>query len=179
VTWTRSDPTLCARADHPLGIRLVRSELSWQGRHNRTYWYVEQPCAGVYIVAVDHNGDVALLEHYRAPFGEYFWEVPAGGVRPAEDLFECARRELLEEIGASVEEFQVLTAFAPSPGLTTTCATVLLGRGTRVVAARKETPEIRTVQFFSPAEAIDRVMQAPVSAGGSLLALLLARQALG
>lgn len=158
-----------------MGIRLVRSELAWDGLHNRSYWFVEQPAQGVYLVAVDQNRRVVLVDHYRAPFDAYFWEVPAGGIRPSEGLFDGARRELMEEVGVTVESFRELGVFAPSPGLSDTRAAVLLGIKATVTARPRVTPEIRATEFVTLDAAIDRLRKLPISSGGSLLALLMAR----
>lgn len=173
--WTHSDRRICARAERTLGIALIRSELSWNGLHNRSYWYVDQPSQGVYIVALTLNREIVLLDHYRAPFDDYFWEVPAGGVRPSEDVFTAAHRELLEETGTSVRNLSILAHFAPSPGLSTSRAVVLLGTHATIVRPPRDTPEIRAVDFASIDSAVARVMASTPSSGGSLLALLLAR----
>jgi ADP-ribose pyrophosphatase len=127
---------------------------------------------------MNERGQVALVEHYRVPFDDYFWEIPAGGIRPAEDLLDGARRELLEEVGATAEELRVLGTFAPSPGLSTTRAVAVLGIRAVVVRLPISNPEIRTVEFVPLDTAISRLMESPLFGGGSLLALFLAREAI-
>ena len=56
--------------------------------------------------AIVVEGDSVLLvqhQHDDVSGGQSWWVPPGGGVEGAESLFECARRETLEETGLSVE----------------------------------------------------------------------------
>jgi 8-oxo-dGTP diphosphatase len=53
------------------------------------------------------NGRVLLVHHREA--GRYdFWVPPGGGLQGSESIFECARRETLEETGLDVELDRIL-----------------------------------------------------------------------
>lgn len=50
------------------------------------------------------EGDSILLVRHRHPLtGQEWWIPPGGGVNGTESLFDCARREVFEESGLSVE----------------------------------------------------------------------------
>jgi len=59
---------------------------------------------------------ILLLEQYRYAAGGQIWEIPAGVLEPGEDPMECARRELLEETGATAATLEHLTTIFTTPG---------------------------------------------------------------
>ena len=61
---------------------------------------------GIRAAAIVTEGDSVLLvqlQHNDISEGQSWWVPPGGGVEGAESLVECARREVLEETGLSVE----------------------------------------------------------------------------
>ena len=90
---------------------------------------VEHPGA-VAIVALDDDGQVLLIRHYRHPAGHLLWEIPAG-IRdvPGEPPRATAERELLEEAGYRARDWHELVDFFSSPGITTERLRVFLARG--------------------------------------------------
>src|SRR6188508_3613572 len=53
----------------------------------------------VVIVPVTAAGEVILVRQYRHAIGRWAWELPAGSLKPGEDVEKAARRECHEEIG--------------------------------------------------------------------------------
>ncbi len=49
--------------------------------------------------------DLVMERQYRYPIGQVMIEFPAGKRDPGEDVFTCARRELLEETGYSARQW--------------------------------------------------------------------------
>jgi ADP-ribose pyrophosphatase len=77
----------------------------------------------VAIVAVDHDGRVALVRQWRHAADAALLEIPAGGldVRPngsREDPDLAAPRELEEETGLRAGSWRKLAAFYTAPGFT-------------------------------------------------------------
>ena len=95
---------------------------------------------GAAVLAVDEHGHVLLVRQYRAAVDAWLLELPAGIVDPGEEPVACARRELEEETGYTVERLEPLARFYPSPGFCTELLHVFLGLGLRVctVAADEE-----------------------------------------
>lgn len=62
--------------------------------------------------------DVLLIRQYRYAARGVIWEIPAGVLEPGEEPEACARRELLEETGASASEIRHLTTIYTTPGFT-------------------------------------------------------------
>ena len=70
----------------------------------------------VVIVPITAHGDVILVRQYRPALGRWAWELPAGSLKPGEDIHAAARRECHEEIGLVAESLEPLGAFYPTPG---------------------------------------------------------------
>ncbi len=69
--------------------------------------YPERPIVG--CLAVARRGDRALLAQRSLPPGIGKWGFPGGAQELGETVFECAKRELLEETGVVGEPERVLT----------------------------------------------------------------------
>jgi ADP-ribose pyrophosphatase len=59
-----------------------------------------------------------LIRQYRYAAGGPIWEIPAGRLEDGESPEECARRELLEEAGATAGRWTRLTTIYTTPGFT-------------------------------------------------------------
>jgi 8-oxo-dGTP pyrophosphatase MutT (NUDIX family) len=70
----------------------------------------------VVLVPVTDSGEVILVHQYRHAIGRWAWELPAGSLKPGEDIEQAAIRELHEEIGLIAERLEKLGAFFPTPG---------------------------------------------------------------
>ena len=70
----------------------------------------------VVILPVTADGRIILVRQYRAPLGRWAWELPAGSLKPGEDVEKAARRECHEEIGLIPDQLERLGAFYPTPG---------------------------------------------------------------
>ena len=70
----------------------------------------------VVIVPVQDNGDIVLVRQYRHALGRHVWELPAGSLKPREDVEAAAARECQEEIGLIPAALHYLGAYYPTPG---------------------------------------------------------------
>ena len=87
----------------------------------------------VAVVALDGDGKVVLIRHYRHPVGERMLEIPAGKLDvEGEAPPDAARRELAEEVGLVAGDLQRLVHFHNSAGWSEEATTVYLA--TDVVA---------------------------------------------
>ena len=75
------------------------------------YSVVEKPPAAVIVPLDDDDTAVWLVEQYRHPVGQRFWEVPQGAWEdaPDADAEELARGELAEETGLRAGRIERLT----------------------------------------------------------------------
>lgn len=67
------------------------------------------------VVALTDENELVLVRQYRYPFSSAIWEIPAGKLDPGETPPECAKRELLEETGASAQNLIDLGIYYPTP----------------------------------------------------------------
>lgn len=122
-------------------FRLVQRQVtSPQGvTFERTF--VHTPGA-VATVAVSDSGEIALVEQYRASFGGYVLEIPAG-MRDVEgeDPAVTARRELREEAGVDAMHIELLGECLSSPGVTDSSVLVYLASGLSEVGMEPHGPE--------------------------------------
>ncbi|RCW61145.1 MULTISPECIES: NUDIX hydrolase [Halanaerobium] len=99
-------------------LKLYRDEVEFPNQHRSTREVVEHS-GGVSILAENEKSEVLLIKQYRYPVDEVIYEIPAGKLEPAEEIVDCAKRELREETGYDAEKFTKLFEFFPTPGYST------------------------------------------------------------
>jgi ADP-ribose pyrophosphatase len=92
----------------------VDTVLKADGRKSTREIIEKEACIGV--VAVDADGDILLVNQFRAAPEKELLEIPAGGVDPGEDAAAAVIREMREETGLRPGKVQRLTGFYLSPG---------------------------------------------------------------
>jgi ADP-ribose pyrophosphatase len=70
----------------------------------------------VVIIPVTDAGEIILVRQYRPAIGRWAWELPAGSLKPGEDVAQAAARECQEEIGLIPKTLEKVGAFYPTPG---------------------------------------------------------------
>lgn len=70
----------------------------------------------VVIIPVTNAGEIVLVRQYRPAIGRFAWELPAGSLKPGEDVTAAAARECQEEIGLVPSALTPLGSFFPTPG---------------------------------------------------------------
>ncbi len=111
-------------------MRLVRRDTIYEGRVFKLCRYVIETPEGLQERdVIEHRGAVAMLAfvrpgtilleyRYRPALDRHIYELPAGILKPGEDIVQCAKRELLEETGYEAEIVKKLISFYPTPGYT-------------------------------------------------------------
>ena len=85
----------------------------------------------VVIVPITSANHVILVKQYRHAIGRYTWELPAGSLKPGEDVAAAARRECQEEVGMVADRLELLGSFFPTPGTATRRCTSSCAAGLR------------------------------------------------
>ncbi|HTP22836.1 MAG TPA: NUDIX hydrolase [Solirubrobacteraceae bacterium] len=87
----------------PLQVRRAAIRCAYVGL--RVYWFVARPkVVGVKCVVM-HDDQVLLVRH---TYGHRGWDIPGGTVRRREVPIDAARREMQEELGRRIEDWQDL-----------------------------------------------------------------------
>lgn len=110
---------LAVRLDHVVmpGGRVAQREI------------VEHPGA-VAIVPLHDDASVVMIDQYRHAVGRRLRELPAGLLdTPGEDPVATARRELVEEVGCTAQDWSVLVDVVSSSGFSDEAVRVFLARG--------------------------------------------------
>ena len=90
---------------------------------------VEHPGA-VAIVPLHDDASVVMIDQYRHAVGRRLRELPAGLLdTPGEDPVATARRELVEEVGCTAQDWSVLVDVVSSPGFSDEAVRVFLACG--------------------------------------------------
>jgi ADP-ribose pyrophosphatase len=70
----------------------------------------------VVLVPMTESGDLVLVRQYRHAIGRLAWELPAGSLKPGEDIERAAVRECHEEIAMIPSQIARLGSLFPTPG---------------------------------------------------------------
>lgn len=130
----------------------------------------------VAVVPVDEQGRVYLVRQFRKALEQVLLEIPAGKLEPGEDPQECARRELVEEIGFYPRQMHKLAFYYSSPGFCD--ERIHLYLATELV--RRETlgdeGEFLEVVSLPLVEAMAKVASLEIEDGKTIAGLLLAER---
>ena len=136
--------------------------------------------SAVAVVALEPDGRVVLIRHYRHAVGERVLEIPAGkldvdGEAPA----DAAKRELTEEVGLQADSLTQLTHFHNSAGWSEEATTVYLavdvrpGEAPEGFVAEHEEADIEVVRM-PLGEALALVDTGEITDAKTVIGLLLA-----
>lgn len=134
------------------------------------------------VVAINDNNEVLLVRQYRHPVGHLLWEIPAGLLDvEGEDPLECAKRELLEEGGATAARYEPLLSPFVTPGGSDEVIHIYLARDITMNEAGRvmtgEAEEADMPQAWVPLDqAVQAVIEGKISNNITATALLAAAQ---
>lgn len=95
-------------------LRSDRCEVA-PGKIIESYYVMEEP-EWVHVVALDPTRRVLLVRQYRHAVESFSWELPGGAADEGEELLATAQRELLEETGATGDNWKHLGGYVTNPG---------------------------------------------------------------
>ncbi len=117
---------------------------------------------------------ILLIRQYRYAAGGVIWEVPAGRLDPGEDPLACARRELLEETGATAERMDPLTTIYTTPGFCDEKIHLFVATGLAVdeATARREPDEFMEIVPVPLSQAVGLIRDGQIADGKTICAVL-------
>ena len=129
------------------------------------------------VVPVLSQGDdpqILLIRQYRYAADGPIWEVPAGRLDGPEDPLACARRELLEETGATAGRIEPLTLIYPTPGFCDERIHLFAAFDLTVNehAAQREADEFMTVTPFALSTVLGMIRDGAISDAKTICSVL-------
>jgi ADP-ribose pyrophosphatase len=170
-----------------VGWRLLETSYPYQGKTSTlrcdklelpkktdfSYEYLERADA-VIVVPVTAGGEIVLIRQYRYPVDAWCLETPAGGCHDTGDapLEEVVRKELREEIGATVEAVEEVGTFYSSPAFADELCHIFIAWGVQLTEQpeRESTEKIET-ELVPAREAIRRARTGEIATAPCALAL--------
>lgn len=139
---------------------------------------IRHPGAAAVVPVLTADGSEApqllLIRQYRYAAGGPIWEVPAGKLEKGESPEACARRELLEETGATAKRWDHLTTIYTTPGFTDERIHIFAARDLVVKPqeARREPDEFMEVKPVSVSAAVAMIRDGEIMDGKTVVAVL-------
>ncbi len=132
--------------------------------------------AVVPVLTADGSDDpqILLIRQYRYAADGPIWEVPAGRLEKGESPEACARRELLEEPGATAKRWDALTTIYTTPGFTDERIHLFTARDLEVnpQETRREADEFMEVKPVSVRRAIEMIRDGEIVDAKTVVAVL-------
>lgn len=126
---------------------------------------------GVGIVPIMGN-DVFLIKQFRYAFMKELIEIPAGKREKDENPLETAKRELLEEIGATAQEYIFLGEIYPTVGYCEEIIYVYLAKGLSFSKQSLDDDEFLNVFRCSYEDALSMVKNNEIKDSKTIIGLL-------
>ncbi|SHE94307.1 NUDIX hydrolase [Clostridium fallax] len=103
----------------------------------------------VAIIAFKDENTVVMVEQYRKAIDRVLLEIPAGKLEKDEDILECARRELEEEIGYTSNDIEYLGNFITAPGFCDEVIHLFKAKNLKEKFAKGDDDEFINIKEFS------------------------------
>ena len=133
--------------------------------------WIEHPGACA-VVPVFSNGDCVLIQQFRYPVQQLFWEVPAGKIDPDEDPLSTASRELGEETGYCAEEWTYIGHFYPAVGYADEIIHIYLAEGLIQGEQNMDKDEFLSVYRVSFDEAISMIHSGEINDAKTIASII-------
>ena len=109
------------------------------------------------VVPMFGNGDCVLIQQFRYPAQQLFWEVPAGKIDFDEDPLSTANRELEEETGYRAEQLTYIGHFYPAIGYADEIIHIYLAEGLTQGAQNTDQDEFLSIYRVPFEEALSMI----------------------
>ena len=136
----------------------------------------------VKIQKAEHNGSVVIIafknkkiiieKEFRPVIKKWIYELPAGTIEKGETPEECARRELVEEIGYFPKKLKKIFSSYTSPGYSTELQHFFVATELKKVDRRPESYELIKFKELSIEEALRMIKNKKIIDGKTIQALL-------
>lgn len=132
---------------------------------------VEHP-GGVCIAALTDDNELMFVRQFRYPYMEVILELPAGKLERGEDPLESGKRELLEEIGCTADEYINLGKFYPTCGYVDEIIYLYLAKGLSFGEQKLDEDEFLNIEKIPLQKAVEMVLNNEIPDGKTQAAIL-------
>lgn len=154
-------------------ISVYHDQVTTPAGTSGTYGVVHFKSRAVGIVPIDDDGYTWLVRQFRYTLNQPLWEIPMGGAPLNEAPADCARRELIEEVGLAAGRLDELMRLHLSKSVTDEQGLVFLARDLRAVPTALEPTEADLERVRLPfAEAVRWAMDGRITDVVSIAGLL-------
>lgn len=132
------------------------------------------------IVPITSDGNLVMVKQWRYSIGKQTLEIPAGGGNINEEPLLTAKRELLEETGASGDNWKLLSEFWTANGCAKMKGRIFLATDVQInQKAHNDDTETTEVELVPFEKAVQMVKNQEFDEGRTIMGILLAKEALG
>ena len=135
--------------------------------------FIQHPGAAAMVPMLNYQ-EVVLIKQYRHAIRKFIWEIPAGTLDPNESPINCARRELIEEIGYSATDWHRLGTITPLPGCSDERIHIFLALDLKPAQQELDDDEMINVHKMDLSEAMQMILAGEISDGKTISGLFLA-----
>ena len=135
--------------------------------------FIQHPGAAAMVPMLNYQ-EVVLIKQYRHAIRKFIWEIPAGTLDPNESPINCARRELIEEIGYSATDWHRLGTITPLPGCSDERIHIFLALDLKPAQQELDDDEMINVHKMNLSEAMQMILAGEISDGKTISGLFLA-----
>jgi ADP-ribose diphosphatase len=135
---------------------------------------IHHPGASAMVPMPDEN-TVILIKQYRHAVGDFIWEIPAGTLDPGEAPQDCAKRELIEEIGFSANSWRKLGQITPVPGYSDERTHIFLATDLTPAQQSLDQDEVLNVHSMTFEKALAMIFSGEIQDSKTINGLLLAK----
>ncbi len=159
-------------------IRVREDKVIHPDGHEGIYAVVEVP-PSVFIVALDEDKKIWMIECFRYSIEKMSLEIPAGGTE-GQDPLESAKRELQEETGLIAKKWQKIGEMDAHNGVCRELSHVFLATGLEQTGVHEQEVEGIKRSFSMPVDDVyDAIDSGRIRDSETVAALHLARKHLG
>lgn len=152
-------------------LKVYRDEIAMPDGRSATREVVEKNNASA-IVPVDSEGNIIFVRQYRHPARDMVLEIPAGTFEEHEDPYECAMRELEEEIGYKADGLTYVNWTYASVGVCTEKIYLYIADKLTEGKQHLDADEFIDIERYSLAESLAMIFDGTITDSKTVMGIL-------
>lgn len=152
-------------------LKVFRDEIMMPDGKTATREIIEKNNASA-IVPVDDDGNLIFVRQYRHPAKDMVLEIPAGTFEAHEDPYDCALRELEEEIGYRAESLTYIDWTYCSVGVCTERIYLYIAEKLIKGEQHLDPDEFIEIERYSLQEAVNMVFNGTIKDSKTVMGIL-------